>query len=210
MAKLLIIGASKGIGLETVKRALEAGHEVRALARGAVVIEGDNARLERVAASALDRGAVERAVEGTGAVLMTLGTTRLLSPGRLFSDATRIVIDAMKAKGVRRLIVVTGLGAGDSRGHGGALYDWVFFPLLLSRVYADKDVQEQMVKASGLDWTIVRPGLLNNGRLTRQYRALGEPKDWTAGSISRADVADFLIGQIDSREWVGRTPLLIR
>jgi hypothetical protein len=68
------------------------------------------------------------------------------------------LVDAMKAAGLKRLIAVTGLGAGDSRGHGGLLYDVVVFPLLLKRVYDDKDVQEWIIKSSGLDWTIVRPG----------------------------------------------------
>ena len=63
---------------------------------------------------------------------------------------------------MKRLIAVTGLGAGDSRGHGGFIYDAVVFPLLLKRVYDDKDVQERIVRSSGLDWTIVRPGLLTN------------------------------------------------
>lgn len=209
MSRVLIIGASRGIGLETVKRALEAGHQVRALSRGADTIPVQDDRLEKIAASALDATAVARAVAGVDAVIMTLGTTNLLDPGRLFSDATRILIDAMRGAGVKRLIVVTGLGAGDSRGRGGVLYDWLFFPIVLSRVYADKDVQERMVKASGLDWTIVRPGMLTGGPLTRRYRVLGDPSDWRAGSISRADVADFLVAQVEDRDWLGRTPLLI-
>ena len=93
----------------------------------------------------------------------------------LFSQSTRILVDAMKAAGVKRLIAVTGLGAGDSRGHGGLLYDAVVFPLLLKRVYDDKDVQEWIVRSSGLDWTIVRPGLL-----TRQ------PRNWSLPGPDRA------------------------
>ena len=85
----------------------------------------------------------------------------MLKGTTLFSKATRVLVDAMQAKGVKRLLVVTGLGAGDSRGHGGLLYDAVLFPLVLKRVYDDKDVAEQIVKASGLDWTIVRPGALD-------------------------------------------------
>ena len=73
---------------------------------------------------------------------------------------------------MKRLITVTGLGAGDSRGHGGLLYDAVVFPLLLKRVYDDKDVQEWIVRSSGLDWTIVRPGLLTNSPATGRYRVL--------------------------------------
>jgi putative NADH-flavin reductase len=91
---------------------------------------------------------------------------------RLFSESTRILVDAMKAAVVKRLITVTGLGAGDSRGHGGLLYDAIVFPLLLKRVYDDKDVQESIVRSSGLDWTIVRPGLLKDSPATCSYRVL--------------------------------------
>jgi putative NADH-flavin reductase len=105
-------------------------------------------------------------------VIQTLGvdfSPRLIFEGtRLFSDSTRILVDAMKATGVKRLISVTGIGAGDSRGHGGLLYDAVVFPLLLKRIYDDKDVQEWIIKSSGLDWTIVRPGLLTNRPATHR------------------------------------------
>jgi putative NADH-flavin reductase len=127
----------------------------------------------------------------------------------LFSQSTRILVDAMKAAGLKRLIAVTGLGAGDSRGHGGLLYDAVVFPLLLKRVYDDKDVQEWIIRSSGLDWTIVRPGLLTNRRATGQYRVLTRPNDWRFGMISRADVADFLVRQIEDRALIGTAPLLI-
>jgi hypothetical protein len=83
------------------------------------------------------------------------------------------------------------------------------FPLLLKRVYDDKDVQEQIVKSSGLDWTIVRPGLLKDSPATGRYRVLTASKDWRAGAISRADVADFLVRQINDRALIGSTPLLI-
>ena len=78
----------------------------------------------------------------------------------------------MNVAGVKRLITVTGLGAGDSRGHGGLLYDAIVFPLLLKRVYDDKDVQEWIVRSSRLDWTIVRPGLLKDSPATGRYRVL--------------------------------------
>ena len=127
----------------------------------------------------------------------------------LFSQSTRIIVDAMKAAGVKRLIAVTGLGAGNSRGHGGIIYDSVVFPLLLKRVYDDKDVQEWIIKSSGLDWTIVRPGLLTNRPATGHYRILTAAGDWRFGTISRADVADFIVRQIDDRKLIGTTPLLI-
>ena len=213
MANILIIGASHGIGLEAARAALRAGHSVRALARSAVSIPIEDANLDKVAGNALDPDTIRSALQDIGAVIQTLGvdfSPRLIFKGtRLFSESTRILVDAMKAAGVKRLITVTGLGAGDSRGHGGVLYDAVAFPLLLKRVYDDKDVQEWIVKSSGLDWTIVRPGLLKNSPATGRYRVLTASKDWQFGAISRADVADFLVRQVDDRTLIGTTPLLI-
>jgi uncharacterized protein YbjT (DUF2867 family) len=214
MPTLLVIGASRGIGLETVRRALAAGHRVRALARGAAAIALDQPGLEKVAADALDAAAVTKAVEGADAVIQSLGASHgpqaILSGTTIFSKATRILIDAMRATAVRRLVAVTGLGAGDSRGHGGFLYDALIFPLVLKRIYDDKDVQEQMIRASGLEWTIVRPGLLTSGPATGQARALIDPGEWRAGSISRADVAEFLVREAFERRFVGKTPLVIQ
>jgi putative NADH-flavin reductase len=162
---------------------------------------------------ALDSDTIRDALQGVDVVIQTLGVDiaprAIFERTTLFSRSTRIVVDAMKAAGVKRLIAVTGLGAGDSRGHGGLFYDAVVFPLLLKRAYDDKDVQEWIIRSSGLDWTIVRPGLLTNSPATGRYRILTVPQDWRFGRISRADVADFLVRQVDDRALIGTTPLLI-
>jgi putative NADH-flavin reductase len=213
MTKVLIIGASRGIGLETVKTALLAGHNVSALARSAASIPIQNPALEKVPGDALDSSTIRSALTGVDVVVQTLGVDiaprSIFERTTLFSQSTRILVDAMKIAGVKRLIAVTGLGAGDSRGHGGIIYDSVIFPLLLKRVYDDKDVQEWIIGSSGLDWTIVRPGLLTNRPATGRYRILTEAEDWTFGLIGRADVADFIVRQIDDRKLIRTTPLLI-
>ena len=213
MATVLIIGASHGIGLETARAALRAGHSVHALARSAASIPIQDVNLDKVSGNALDRDTIQNALQDVDVVIQTLGvdvSPRVIFEGTtLFSESTRILVDAMKAAGLKRLIAVTGLGAGDSRGHGGLLYDAVAFPLLLKRVYDDKDVQEWIIRSSGLDWTIVRPGLLTDRPASGRCRVLTASKDWRFGVISRADVADFLVGQVDDRALIGATPLLI-
>ena len=194
MAKLLVIGASRGIGLETVKAALAAGHSVRALARSAVRIPIKNAVLDKVSGDALDSETVRNALRDVDVVIQTLGVDiaprAIFEHTALFSQSTRILVDVMKAAGVKRLITVTGLGAGDSRGHGGLLYDAVIFPLFLKRVYDDKDVQEWIIRSSGLDWTIVRPGPLTNNPATGRYRVLTVPQDW---SEEREELRSFTV-----------------
>ena len=211
MRTVLVIGASRGIGLETVKRPLGAGHSVRALSRSATAIRLHDPKLGKLEGDALDRDTIERALVGVDAVIQTLGVSSapelIFSGTRLFSAATRVLVKAMEASAVRRLICVTGFGAGDSRGRGGLLYN-AALRLFLGRVYADKDVQERIIRRSRLDWTIVRPTILTNGPRTGAYRVLIDPRDWTSGSISRADVADFLVAQIDDASLLHKTPTL--
>jgi putative NADH-flavin reductase len=211
VATVLIIGASRGIDLETVKAALEAGHSVRAMARSARRIPIDHPKLEKIAGNALEVTTVKRALSGVDVVTQSLGVSAgpeiIFGATRIFSKATRVLVTAMEEAHVSRLICVTGFGAGDSRGHGGFLYT-VAFHLLLARVYDDKDVQEWIIRRSKLDWVIVRPVILTDGPKTNAYRALVDPRDWTCGFISRADVADFLVKQIDDDAFLHKTPVL--
>lgn len=211
MATLLVIGASRGIGLETVKQALAAGHEVRALARSAKKIAIEHPALSKIAADATEPQALTEALRGVDAAIQALGVksgpSMMVQPVDLFSKATRALLPAMGEAGVRRLIAVTGFGAGDSRDRGGLLYK-IGFNLFLRRAYDDKDVQEQLIRGSDLDWTIVRPVILFDGARTGNYHVLTDPKRWRIGFISRANVADFLIRQIDDDRYIRETPVI--
>lgn len=209
--KILVLGASRGVGLQLIVQGLSAGHSITAFARHPEAIAASHDRLRKLKGNVLDPEAVGRAVAGQDAVVCTLGKrTPWEPPPDLFSRGTAILLEAMTASGVRRLVCVTGIGAGDSRGHGGVLYDRLFRGLIIKRMYDDKDRQEALVEASGLDWTIVRPGFLTNGPATGEYRALTDLAGVSAGAISRADVAHFILQELALGRYVHRHPLLTR
>jgi putative NADH-flavin reductase len=124
VATVLIIGASRGIGLETVKAALKAGHSVRALARSARRIRVDHPKLEKMAGDALEMATVKRALTGVDAIIQSLGVSVgpeiILKPTRLFSKATRVLVTAMDEAQITRLICVTGFGQATAKATAGS------------------------------------------------------------------------------------------
>ena len=208
LMKLLIIGATRGIGAQLLDQALSMKHQVTVLARNPAGIEGKDDNLRVLSGDILDAGAVNSAVENQDVVCVTIGRGPTRAPVSMFSEGTRNVIAAMERHSVSKLICVTGIGAGDSKGHGGILYDKIINPLLLKTIYEDKEIQEALVRESELEWVIVRPGFLTNGSRTESYRALNELQGVKAGKISRADVAHYVLTQLDSMTQLGKTPLL--
>ncbi len=206
--KILMLGATGPTGRLIVESAIKQGHHIVALVRSRTKA-ADLAGAELVEGDARDETALTRAIAGCDAVISSLGTP--MSPFRevtLLSTATKALVGVMKRQGVERLVCITGMGAGDSRGHGGFFYDHVFQPLLLGRVYEDKDRQEAVIKASGLDWTIVRPTLLNNKPPRGEIRAVTDLSGIHGGAISRADVANFVVQQLTDPTWSRKTPLI--
>lgn len=205
---VLVVGATGKTGVQIVTQAVAQGHQVTALVRDPDKAKGTLAGARLVRGDIRAAGPVAEAVAGQDAVVSALGSAVTLRRQSLLSDGTQALIDAMKQAGMRRLVCITGVGAGDSRGHGGLLYDWVLRPVVLRQVYADKDRQEEVVRASGLDWVLVRPGLLTDGPRTGTYRALTDLSGVRKATVSRADVADFVLKQLAGTEFVGQTPVL--
>jgi uncharacterized protein YbjT (DUF2867 family) len=190
---IVVIGASHGIGLATVKAALAAGHAVHAMARSAAPLA--NEKLAWFFGDVTSPHAFDEALENAQAAIITLGmgSTLTRKPVTLFTDATQALLAAMQKHGLRRLVCVTGIGAGDSRGHGTFFHDKILLRFGLKTIYADKERQEQMIWGSGLDWTIVRPGFLTDGPSTGKVRVLTTLDGVKARKISRADVGEFLV-----------------
>ena len=206
--KLLVVGATRGIGRSLVEQALDDGYSVRALVRDPERLPVRHDRLDWVKGDIRDTAAVRRAVTDQEAVCITIGINPTRKPVSVFSAGTQNVIDAMPGSASGPLICVTGIGAGDSKHHGGFFYDKIFNPLLLKTIYADKDRQEALVRNSKLDWVIVRPGFLTNGPRTGTYQVLTDLEGIKAGKISRADVAHFILTELDSKQYLSKTPLL--
>jgi putative NADH-flavin reductase len=205
--KIAIMGASAGIGLQTTRLALERGHDVTTLSRR-VVPHPDHAKLNRVQGSATNPSDVRAAVEGTDAILVTLGVKSPFAT-TLFSDSARILLQVLKEKGSSpTLIVLTGFGAGDSWSYN-SFPMRLLFTLLLKAVYADKGEQERLIAGGYSRWEIVRPGRLTNGALTGHYRVLDELMEGLkVGGISRADVAHFMVAQAENPTYLGKYPAL--
>jgi putative NADH-flavin reductase len=206
--KILVVGGTRGIGRQLVEQALASGHGVTALARRPERPAIEHERLRKVQGDIQDAQSLSGAMAGQDAVCCAIGVKTPWEQPGVFSNGTEQLLAAMKAGAVRRLVCVTGIGAGDSRGHGGLLFDRIFFPLLLKSVYADKDRQEALIRSADLDWTIVRPGFLTNGPQTGRYRVLTDLAGVTAGRISRADVAHFMLHELSANRYLRQTPLL--
>jgi len=206
--KFILIGATGRTGQEIVKQGLARGHEITALVRDTSKVTVSNPHLHLVAGDILDTQDVVTAMAGQDAVICSLGTGVTFRHVTLFSDGTQHLLDAMHKQSVRRIVCITGIGAGDSRGHGGFFYDHVIEPTLLHTIYQDKDRQEELLRHSDRDWIIVRPGQLTNDEATGKYRVLLDLIGVTVGKVASADVAAFVLQQLGSDDFLRKTPLL--
>lgn len=203
--KLLIIGSTGGTGRELVKQALEQGHEVTAFARTPSKMGISHRNLRIAQGDVTNYASIESAVAGQDAVLCALGT-RVIRKNTIQSDGTRNIVQAMQKNGVKRLVVETSLDVGDSRGQLGFFFAHVIRATFLRNIFEDKELQERIARESGLDWIIVRPAMLNDGPRTGKYRAGFSASAKIERKISRADVADFMLKQTTSSEFLRQTP----
>lgn len=191
--KIAVFGASRGVGLEVVRQALEQGHSVTAFARNLSFPE--NLDLEVVQGDALDLDAVSKAVQGQDAVVIALGTGSK-TDDQTRSQGTAHIVRAMQQHGVRRVVAVSSFGVGDSRKGFIANMAWLF----LKAALGEHERQEKALMESGLDWTIARPTGLTNDARTGTYRIGSSGR----GRISRADVADFILKALEDSSYIGK------
>ncbi len=197
--RLLVFGATGGPGRQVVSLALEQGHQVTAFARRSAAVAPRHASLEVFAGDAQDAVLVSEAVARHDVVISALGTRE--GDDWVLPQAAEHICAAMRQHGVPRLICVTALGVGESREQLGLTFAWLAVDL--RETLAEKEAQEQVVRNSGLDWIIVRPGALTDGPRTGTYRCVADPAvALPRAVISRADVADFILKHLTGDEYL--------
>lgn len=204
--KILVIGASQGTGALCVKAALAKGHAVTAFSRTPAKLALEHPALRKLAGDFHDAASVRSAVAGQEAVIITASPTRLSAIQEMpdfFSRGTRCCIDAMKEQGVKRLVVLTAHGVGETQRVASWFQRKFLIGGLLKGFFHDHDVQERLVRESGLDFVIARPTRLTNGKARGKYvrtaDVIGVPS-----TLSRADLADFLVEACESPTWLGK------
>jgi uncharacterized protein YbjT (DUF2867 family) len=202
---ILVIGASQGTGALAVRAALDRGHRVTAFARSPQKLILDHPQLQKVIGDFHQAASVQSVVPGHDAVVVTASATRLSAfkeNPRYFSQGTAYTIDAMKKAGTMRLVVLSALGVGESRPLLNPVVRALMVGFLLKVPFEDHERQEAQVRTSGLDWVLARPGRLTNGAAHRRY-VKKTVIESVPSSISRADVAGFLVEACEVSTWVG-------
>lgn len=203
--KIAVFGATGGVGRAFVSQALAAGHTVTVLVRDPARLDIQNDNLSLVTGNVLDAAAVAQTMDGAEAVLCTLGNTAN-NPDMVVSQGTVEIVTAMATHGVRRLVVISSLGVGDSKDQVPFAFK-MLMKTVLRKAMQDKEAQEALVKATNLDWTIIRPGGLSNEPAGGNYKA-GLDRSISAGMVSRSDVAAFALGEMVSPQYLHQTPAI--
>jgi uncharacterized protein YbjT (DUF2867 family) len=203
--KVLVIGATGGTGTHAVRRLLDRGDFVRALARNPSAITLRHERLEVVQGDARDADSIDRAVQGVDAVLCAFGP-RSLKKDDLQETLARNLSRAMHKHGVKRLVNLSAWGAGDSAAQSGLFFS-IIRNTILRQVYADKERGEAILLDPSLDYVNVRPGRLLDGPARGGVKASLDGKVLQP-KLVRDDLAAFMVEQVHSDNWLRRSPLV--
>ncbi len=203
--KLTIFGASSSSGRLVVEKALAAGHEVTAFVRDPAKLGITNERLKVVAGDALNAAQVEEAVQGSEAVLSTLGPKG--KPAVMAAQSTRNIVNAMEKHGLKRLVVVSVAGISVPQDKRGFNLVSGLIKLLLKDVFIDRENQLKVLEESSLEWIAVRVPRLTDDAPTGSVKAFfGNASP--AMKVTRADLADFMLEQLSSDQWCRQAPIL--
>ncbi|MEJ0045615.1 MAG: SDR family oxidoreductase [Rhodospirillales bacterium] len=202
--KLAIFGGTGATGRQLVDQALQAGHDVTVFVRTANAIPIENPRLRTMVGNFEQAVAIQSVVRDQDAVISVLGV-RKHGSSTICTDGVQSILQAMEATGARRLIALSAYGASETRD---ASLFIKFVRTVIADKMRDKDNMEALVRASGIEWTLVRPPALTNGKRTGRYRSGIDLKVGITGRISRADLADFILQEIMQKAFTREAPII--
>jgi putative NADH-flavin reductase len=206
---ILIFGASGATGHELVKQALAQGHNVTAFIRNPSKLKIKHDKLKVIQGDVINYQLVEGLVRGHDSVLSALGAANPFKYDQSVVDGVNNIIKAMETNGVSRFIYLSFVGVKESRNTAGFVIKYIA-PKLLSTEVAGHEAREKMIKQSQLKWTIVRAPTLSNGKHLAQFRSgEGITSKGFADTISRADVADFMLRQLTDNTFLRKTPTIM-
>jgi putative NADH-flavin reductase len=209
LMRIAIFGASGGTGRQLVSQAVAAGHEVTAVVRNPAAFAIEKVRVS--AGDVTDPVAVASALEGQDAILSTLGAASPFEPYPAFQQGIRNILGGMQTSGARRFIYLSFVGVPESRSQFGFIGQHVIAPRILRYATEGHRLNEEAIKASPLDWTIVRAPKLTDGPRTSSYR-VGEylkPRGLVP-TLARADVAELMLQQLGDTKYVRRCLTVMR
>ena len=204
--KLIIFGATGGTGKHVLEQALHAGHEVTVFCRNPDKIKQQDSRLKIIQGDVLAVKKVTAALAGQDAVFCALGMPNIRDKSRLRTQGTQAIIRGMEKQGIKRLICLSALGTGDSFKFMPFHYRLLLAPIFMKSLYEDHNQQEVAIRSSLLEWTIIRPAMLHDGQMTGIYQHGTEALKAAKHKVSRANVAAFMLKQLDAKDYVFASP----
>ncbi len=205
---ILVFGATGPTGYQVVKQALDRDHAVTAFVRSPRKLPITHERLRVVIGDTTRDGAsLAEAIAGQDVVISALGRRKSFRSHHLIERSMNMIVPAMQSAGVRRLILVSAFGVGASQ-HDAPLIPRIMYRVFLTEIFADKSAAEDEVRRSGLEWTLVYPVQLTNAPPTGKYRVGERLELHGVPKISRADVAHFILTEVDKRAFIRKTAVV--
>ena len=200
--KIALFGATGGTGKNVLKRALAAGHEVIVFARkpDTVAVTHERLRVER--GDVLDSASFSGKLAGVDAVISTVGPPSNFTPGTLISQGANNLVTGCMSAGVKRFVHESGIIASDGAElSGGSRFALSLLRMLVGKLYQEKIAAEATIRASALEWVIVRPPVLDHSAATGSYQAGVGARISPIKALSHDDVAEFLVKAATEPQW---------
>ena len=206
--KILILGSTGRTGQQLVTQSLKQNYEVTAVARDPSMLKLNHERLTVVKGSVLEKDVLEKALDGKDAVLSALGVGKSLKSKDLIFNAVRTIIPAMNEKNVKRLVFLSAFGVGETFKQADFIQR-IIFKVFLRNIYADKSKADDQIRRSTLEWTLVYPVLMTDTPGTGKYK-VGEKLEMKGmPTISRADVAEFMLRQLNDNTFIKKSSIIM-